>query len=60
MDSNMIGYDCFSGFCLYLIQADMTMGNYQTGILEHGYKMKIAMDIISETIALGEKILLFR
>lgn len=56
----MIGYDCFSGFCLYLIQADMTMGNYQTGILEHGYKMKIAMDIINETIALGEKILLFR
>ena len=36
------------------------MENYETGNLENGYKMAVAMNILKESVDTGDKVLLFR
>ena len=36
------------------------MKDYEVGVIEHSGKMIILMDIVSQTVALHEKILVFR
>ena len=45
---------------LFLIhQAKDIMKGYQPGVLENGYKLVLLMEILEETLRLGEKILVF-
>ena len=43
-----------------MIQANELLSDYEMGIIEHSGKMLILMDILSQSVALREKILVFR
>ena len=47
-------------FLLWFNQANELLRDYEVGIIEHSGKMIILMDIISQSVALSEKILVFR
>ena len=52
--------ECFFFLFFFLIQAKNVLKDYQTGVMENGGKLVILMQIIEESLKLGEKVLIFR
>jgi len=50
----------YEALTLWLIQANELLRDYEVGAIEHSGKLIILMDIISQSVALREKILVFR
>lgn len=45
---------------LFDVQAKTLFKDYQVGVMENGGKLVVLMEIIEESLKLGEKILIFR
>ena len=47
-------------FFFFNLQAKKLFKDYQPGVMENGGKLVVLMEIIEESLKLGEKILIFR